>query len=525
MKKEEIRVKKPFKFLSAAMATILLATSIVIPASAKTAPIIDNTLSTGKFNIICEPFDYGIDVTKLLVNVGTPIAYNSINGDTFTVQAKVYTPDTHKVVFPDLNVPDDYSPTTADDASNPNGDRYVTDTYVCDKDGNRITNGSSNYVMICLTHGVQQTSSTDYKSINGAKAAFYETMFYTPMDLQYTVKQAKPITGISSTLTLAQNKIVDPAVDCWDKGSLDGINYRAYAPDKDGKKHPLLIWLHGMGEGGATEGIQIMGNRVTAFSSPDGQKALDNAYVLAPQCPFVWPDQFNFTAKSKYIPAVQDIIDTYMKNHPDIDTNRIYIGGLSMGGYMAWQMILSKPSMYAGAVIASAAYSPTVEDLQKVKDLPLWIVYCDTDNVCIPSQFSAKTIERLKGINATKFHYSEYAQVFTDGIRYGGHSAWNYIYHNACTDDLGKTDLHVLNWLSAQTKAPAVTPIPATASSITNTTSSTSLSTNSSSLNTAAANAKTGDSTTPIVYVSLLGVTLLSAAAFVIGKKKKSLQK
>ena len=459
---------KKLKFLSAAMAAVVLATSIALPASAsaatpapvKTAPISDSSLTANEFNVVAEPFSYGVDVTKLIVNVGTAIGPHDVNSDCFSVQAKAYTVDTHKQVWPDLDSPDDFYNKTAVDADNPNGDRYVTDTFVCDKDGNKVTSGKSNYVMVCLTHGYKQVSDTDYKPLNGCQAAFYESNF-APLDLKYTLTQKKAIAGITGTLTFTQNKVVDPATDCWDQGSATNakgdqtINYSAYAPVKDGQKHPLLVWLHGMGEGGPYAGVNIIGNRVTAFSSAEGQKALNNAYVLAPQCPQFWPlndTGFSFTARSKYVDLVQQIIDNYIKDHSDIDTSRIYMGGLSMGGYMAWQMLLNKPSMYAGAVIASAAYAPIDDDYQKVKDIPTWLVYCDTDTTCVPSLFSAATIKKFESLGATKLHYSEYGQVVADGIRYPGHCAWNYVYDNSATDDTGKTNLHVLNWLGSQAK-------------------------------------------------------------------------
>jgi predicted peptidase len=276
MKKKKEHCMKKLKFLSAAMAAVVLATSIALPASAstsaaslapvKTAPITDSTLTAGKFNIIEDTFQYGIDVTRLIVNLGTEVPYNAVDSDTFTVKAKTFTSDTKQQVFPDLDSKDDFYNTTAYDAANPDGIRYTVGVYVCDKDGNQLKKGTGSYAMINLAHGMYQNGASDNHRNNGCPAAIYEGLYCHSLVLNYSISQNKPIKGIDSTLTFTQNATINPEADCWDAGTTADLRYRAYAPTNDGKKHPLIIWLHGAGEGGPEEGMQIKANWVTSFS-------------------------------------------------------------------------------------------------------------------------------------------------------------------------------------------------------------------------------------------------------------------
>ena len=68
------------------------------------------------------------------------------------------------------------------------------------------------------------------------------------------------------------------------------LNYGYFAPQTE-EKVPLIIWLHGAGEGGSDPRITISANKVSYLSSPDIQPFFGGAaYILTPQCPTVWID-------------------------------------------------------------------------------------------------------------------------------------------------------------------------------------------------------------------------------------------
>lgn len=150
------------------------------------------------------------------------------------------------------------------------------------------------------------------------------------------------------------------------------LQYANYSPKQDDKKNPLIIWLHGMGEGGEDPDLVLLGNKVTNLAKDPIQSYFEGAYVLAPQSPTFWLDNgtgsMTEDGNSMYTRALMDTIDTYVKNNDDIDTERIYIGGCSNGGFMTMRMIMSYPEYFAAAYpICDAMYDAfiTDEDIQK----------------------------------------------------------------------------------------------------------------------------------------------------------------
>lgn len=132
-------------------------------------------------------------------------------------------------------------------------------------------------------------------------------------------------------------------------GKID-LSYASYAPKNDETKNPLIIWLHGMGEGGVDPELVLYGNKVTNLVSDEIQSYFNGAYVLTPQSPTFWLDQgdgnMTIDGTLMYSNALFALIDQYVKANEDIDTNRIYIGGCSNGGYMTMRMVIDHPTYF-----------------------------------------------------------------------------------------------------------------------------------------------------------------------------------
>src|SRR5438045_7581817 len=131
-----------------------------------------------------------------------------------------------------------------------------------------------------------------------------------------------------------------------DKG--DTLRYRMLYPDADTlRKYPLVIFLHGAGERGNDNDAQLKWG-VMNFAS-DEMMTMHPAIVIVPQCPvgMTWSN-FSRTNNnrvmtlqpdpSKPMELVIELIHQLMKKAP-VDTNRIYITGLSMGGYCTYDAI------------------------------------------------------------------------------------------------------------------------------------------------------------------------------------------
>ena len=106
------------------------------------------------------------------------------------------------------------------------------------------------------------------------------------------------------------------------------MTYGSYAPEEDGNKHPLVIWIHGAGEGGTQNEIAVLGNEVTALYSEEFQNVMGGAYVLTPQTKTFWLTYNeegdwadNPGVDSIYLESLKGLIDDYIaknENYYDI---------------------------------------------------------------------------------------------------------------------------------------------------------------------------------------------------------------
>ena len=230
------------------------------------------------------------------------------------------------------------------------------------------------------------------------------------------------------------------------------LTYGAYEPEAlriDGKRNPLIIWLHGMGEGGTDVSIELMGNEVVAlirndiqshFTTEGGESGI---YVLAVQCPTMWMD----TAKgmdtgaypSLYSDVLKSCIDNYLVQNPDVDPYRIYIGGCSNGGFMTMNMVMRNPGFFAAAYPTCEAYADAnISDVQ-IKQLAnenIWIVQSFDDTTVRPTEYCIPTYKRLMEAGAKNVWISMFENVTgTDipGQRLMGHFSWVYVFNDQVT--------------------------------------------------------------------------------------------
>ena len=114
-------------------------------------------------------------------------------------------------------------------------------------------------------------------------------------------------------------------------------------PQRGMDKRPLIVWLHGAGEGGTDTAISYSGNKATALTDDAIQSRFDGCYVFSPQCPTMWLDdgsgQYGTSGRSIYTRALKAAIDEFIaRNSYGIDPDRVYIGGDSNGGFMTMQL-------------------------------------------------------------------------------------------------------------------------------------------------------------------------------------------
>ncbi len=226
-------------------------------------------------------------------------------------------------------------------------------------------------------------------------------------------------------------------------------------------KVPLVIWLHGAGEGGTDPTIAYTGNKVVALSGPDIQRKLGGAaYVIAPQAPTMWMDagldrsdpNFMNTGKSKYSDALMACITEFIDSHPDIDRSRIYLGGCSNGGFMTMRMIIDHPDFFAAAYpVCEALWDNTIsdEDIEKIKDIPIWFVHSANDGTVAPDRTILPTYKRLKAAGGKNIHATLFDRVIDQSglfkdeqgrpYEYFGHFSWVHVYNDFCIYDMDGT--------------------------------------------------------------------------------------
>lgn len=203
-----------------------------------------------------------------------------------------------------------------------------------------------------------------------------------------------------------------------------------------GKTYPLVLFLHGAGERGTDNEKQLV-HGVPQFASPDNRKAYP-CFLLAPQCPSnqKWVE-VDWSADTHTMPKVQgdagrmalELVAQALKELP-IDPKRVYITGLSMGGYGTWDLLARRPDLFAAAVpICGGADEATAPH---IKHIPIWTFHGGKDGVVKPAR-SRNMIAALEKAGG-KPKYTEYPNV--------GHDSWNPAYR----------DPDMFKWLFAQKK-------------------------------------------------------------------------
>ena len=147
------------------------------------------------------------------------------------------------------------------------------------------------------------------------------------------------------------------------------LTYAAYEPDNlaSWEQNPLIIWLHGLGEGGTDIEKTILGNEASALTESQIQSHFisgeqTGAYVLIVQTPTYWLDAGDNTyhrgdLPSRYTEILMDTIEAYLEQNPDVDPDRIYLGGASNGGFMTLEMCINYPDYFAAAFPCCPAYA------------------------------------------------------------------------------------------------------------------------------------------------------------------------
>ncbi len=179
-----------------------------------------------------------------------------------------------------------------------------------------------------------------------------------------------------------------------------------YSCGEKSKKLPLIIQLHGAGERGAgkedLEKVDIHGFSKYLMNSEH------NCIVIMPQCP---DDTFWAARVESIIEFTEQLIKEY-----EVDEDRVYLTGLSMGGYGTWFTSMARPDLFAA--IAPVCGGGMAWNAGVLK-MPVWAFHGAEDSVVSVSQ-SDEMVSKLKELGAD-VTYSRIDSV--------GHNVWEYAYN------------------------------------------------------------------------------------------------
>lgn len=431
------------------------------------------------YSTVTEGFDWGPAISKVILDLGKEIDPESINKD----QIRVYSVRTYREM-------DFTSFKLADRATEHRIPREILKAYIPENSGHLLT------LEMRVGPDLIEGSPFNYNLMSGFNE-YVDT--YYEITLEGITDQEIGRDGYTGNRNLIAEDFEHSI-----PFRHENINllYASYMPEKAATgATPLIIWLHGAGEGGRNTRITVLGNKVVNLASESIQSFFGptGVAILAPQSPTMWMDadgskRYNIEIEgnrgtSYYTEALMALINAYIEKHPEIDKKRIYLGGCSNGGYMTMNMLMSYPGYFTAAFPVATPYKSSwiqADKIAAIKDTPIWFTHAATDAVVtiyegrhgndfmtyIPSRDEAGNLipieehsnalyHALLEAGATNIHYSLFDKVEdtsgryfkTDGVtpyEYMGHWSWIYTLNNECAEEIDGREVSLFEWLAAQ---------------------------------------------------------------------------
>jgi len=401
--------------------------------------------SGGSYKQVIEGFDWGPAVNKVILSLEDTTSFANANDYVVFASRKSSAGEIAK--------------------EQSAGQRNVIHAYVSDERGEKIKTGK--FIALVLTVGpnLQIGSPIQYFRDKGNQWVDYQLTIINNRSQQVWDNPIGKIMVLVDEFNLTGKYKHNEKLT---------MSYASYAPTSKKDKLPLIIWLHGGGEGGFDPTIPLLGNLATNYASKEIQSIFEGAFVLVPQCPGAWMhnDKGVSTGGKEndiYNEGLMALIKEYVKANPKVDASRIYVGGCSNGGYMALKLMLLYRDYFAAAYISSLAYQSqyiTDPELKKITKLPIWFVHSKDDGTTRADETVIPVYKRLIAAGAKNVHFTLYDHVYdvTDffggkGYQYNGHWSWVYLHKNLPREDfdgslvkINGKPVTIMEWMAAQKK-------------------------------------------------------------------------
>jgi len=199
------------------------------------------------------------------------------------------------------------------------------------------------------------------------------------------------------------------------------LDYLLYLPKDYAQKDswPLLLFLHGAGERGENlDRVKVHGSPKLIAAGKDFP-----FIVVSPQC----PTRSRGWQPHELSALLDEIVEKYK-----VDQDRIYVTGLSMGGFGTWSLAGFTPDRFAALVPICGGGDPMTA--RRIAHIPVWVFHGAKDTA-VPLERSEKMVEALKKANGN-VKFTVYPEA--------GHDSWTEAYN----------DPELYKWLLQQKRTP-----------------------------------------------------------------------
>jgi predicted peptidase len=189
-------------------------------------------------------------------------------------------------------------------------------------------------------------------------------------------------------------------------------NYLLYLPDeyqKSKTRWPLILFLHGAGQRG-NDLVKLEAHGLPKLIAKEGKKY--PFIIVSPQCPEDgwWSGVVEINTLNALL---DDIVSRYR-----VDEDRIYLTGLSMGGFGTWRLAIEYPDRFA-AIAPVCGKGDTVR-AARIAHLPVWVFHGAKDET-VPIKESEVMVEAIKKAGGD-VKFTVYPEA--------GHDSWTETYNN-----------------------------------------------------------------------------------------------
>ena len=440
-------------------------------------------------------YDWGPCINKIVINTEKQYKPEELKLSDFEVERVLYQKDTG--------------------LRKSNGELTLTEVFCSDSKGNKIEE-ESNYITI-LTD-VYPTAENSSPFPGFISSGMFENFYsYQVENDELDFKITKVQGFVNEEVSKFSKGVFTYKKETEEKEISIPLNYMFYIPETKTPKTkvPLILWFHSIGESGSNPYMVLLGTKTTALAGEKIQSYFkDGVAILAPQCPTGWLETteensmgirywapvdidgsvkkvtnpikkfFNaftgikeeekkvekepFAAVSFYTEPVTELLMDFLKSHPEIDRDCVYVGGCSAGGYMTMNMMIQHPELFVAAFPTCEYYLDskiTDKQIKALAEKPLWFTYAENDETVKPKSNCIPTIERLREAGAKNLKVSVFPNVvdtsgtvflkrdakeddkdFGKPYEYEGHSSWIYVLNDQCRDG----DDSLFEWLSRQ---------------------------------------------------------------------------